>query len=164
MSWTTRVRCPAAARKVFFCHCIQTTLRLTQIPINWVLGALSPEVKQLVHEADYSLPPSAEVKNAHSCISTIPYVSMVWCLLSTWYIFMVWYLVKHKDNLNFFFTFTNLWFKYFHTYMWFLSTKIPYLCTMTVHVHGLNVSWKRSREENWSTSNTRRYFRNKSVD
>jgi hypothetical protein len=35
----------------------------TQPPIQWVLEALSPEVKRPGHEADYLPPSSAEVKN-----------------------------------------------------------------------------------------------------
>jgi hypothetical protein len=40
----------------------------TQTPIQWVPGAVSPEVKRLVHEADHSLLSSAEAKNG----GTIP--------------------------------------------------------------------------------------------
>jgi hypothetical protein len=50
-------------------------------PIQWVLEALSPGIKQPVREADYSPPYSAEVKNAWSYISTPPYVFMAWCLV-----------------------------------------------------------------------------------
>jgi hypothetical protein len=42
----------------------------TQPPIQWVLGALSLGIKPPGCEADYSLPSSAEVKNAWSCTST----------------------------------------------------------------------------------------------
>jgi len=41
-------------------------LRPTQSPIQWVLEALSPEVKWLRHEVDHSSPSSAEVKNVWS--------------------------------------------------------------------------------------------------
>jgi hypothetical protein len=34
----------------------------TQLPIQWVPGALSLEVKQLGHEVDHSPPSSAKVK------------------------------------------------------------------------------------------------------
>jgi hypothetical protein len=40
-------------------------------------------------KADYSPPPSAEVKNAWSYTSTPQYVFMAWCL------------VKHRDNFTF---------------------------------------------------------------
>jgi hypothetical protein len=40
--------------------------------MQWVTGALSLEVKRLGHEADYSPPSSAEVKNAWSYNSTPP--------------------------------------------------------------------------------------------
>jgi hypothetical protein len=48
----------------------------------------SPGVKWLRHEADYSGPSSIEVKNAWSHISTLSYI------------FMVWYLVKHRENFT----------------------------------------------------------------
>jgi len=44
-------------------------------------GVLYPEVEWLGHEADHSSPCSAEVKNAWSCISTLLYASVVWCLI-----------------------------------------------------------------------------------
>jgi hypothetical protein len=65
----------------------------TQLPIQWVPGALSLELKRLGREADHSLPCSAEVKNAWSYTSTPQYTFMVWCL------------VKHRDNFTFIFTF-----------------------------------------------------------
>jgi hypothetical protein len=74
-------------------------LVLAQPPIEWIPGALSLEVKQLRCEADHSLPSSPEVKNAWSFISTPPYIFMVW-YLSTGYIFMAFYLVKHKICLH----------------------------------------------------------------
>jgi hypothetical protein len=45
----------------------------TQPPIKWVLGTLSPGVKQPVHEADHSPPTYAEVKQMWIYISTPPY-------------------------------------------------------------------------------------------
>jgi hypothetical protein len=47
------------------------------------------EVKRPGREADHSPPPSAEVKNAWSYISTPQYAFMAWCL------------VKHRDNFTF---------------------------------------------------------------
>jgi hypothetical protein len=47
-----------------------------QPPIQWVLDALSPEVKRPGREADHSPPSSAEVKNAWSYTSTPQYVFM----------------------------------------------------------------------------------------
>jgi hypothetical protein len=49
---------------------------------------LFPRVKQLGYEADYSPPPSSEVKNSWSYASTPSYV------------FMTWSLIKHKDNFT----------------------------------------------------------------
>jgi hypothetical protein len=45
-------------------------LRLSQPPIQWVPGTLSPAVKLPDHEADGSLPSSAKVKNATRYTST----------------------------------------------------------------------------------------------
>jgi hypothetical protein len=61
----------------------------TQPPIQWVPGALSLGLKWLGNEADHSPPSSAKVKNVWSYISTPQYFFMVWCL------------VKHRDNFTF---------------------------------------------------------------
>jgi hypothetical protein len=74
----------------------RTGLGPTQHPIQWVPGALSLGVKLLGRKADHSPPSSSKVKNAWSYTS-IPQ-----------YVFMVWYLVKHRDNVTFTFTFTIL--------------------------------------------------------
>jgi hypothetical protein len=55
-----------------------------QLPIQWVSGALSTEVKRPECEAGHSPPPSAEVKNSWSYTSTPPHV------------FMAWHSVKHS--------------------------------------------------------------------
>jgi len=47
-----------------------------------------PRIKQPVCEADHSHPSSAEVKDAWSYTFTSPYI------------FMVWYLVKHRDSFT----------------------------------------------------------------
>jgi hypothetical protein len=47
-------------------------LRHTQPPNQWETGILSPRVKRPGREADYSLPFTAEVKNAWSYMSTLP--------------------------------------------------------------------------------------------
>jgi hypothetical protein len=64
-------------------------LRLTQIPVNWVTRALSPDVKWSGSEADHSPPSRTEVKNAWSYTSTLPYDFRAWCL------------VKHRDTFTF---------------------------------------------------------------
>jgi hypothetical protein len=66
----------------------------TQPPIQWVTGALSLGIKQLGHEADHSPPSSAKIKNVWSYTCTPQYIFMVWCL------------VKHRDNFTF--TFMNM--------------------------------------------------------
>jgi hypothetical protein len=52
----------------------QLVLGLTEPPIQWVLGALSPGVKLQGHETDHSTPSSAKFKNVWSCTSTHPNV------------------------------------------------------------------------------------------
>jgi hypothetical protein len=64
-------------------------LEPTQPPIQWLPGALSLGVKRLGSEADHWPPSSAKVKKAWSYTSTPQYVFMVWCL------------VKHRDNFTF---------------------------------------------------------------
>jgi hypothetical protein len=54
-----------------FSTMFRPTLEPTQPPIQWILGALSPGVKWLGHEADHSLPSSAKVKNMW-CFTSIP--------------------------------------------------------------------------------------------
>jgi hypothetical protein len=64
----------------------QPALGPTQPPIQWVPEALPLKVKRPGNEADHSPPSSAEVKNAWSYTSTLPYV------------FMALYLVKHRGK------------------------------------------------------------------
>jgi hypothetical protein len=70
----------------------------------WVPGSLSPEIKQLGCEALHSPPSSAEVKNIWGHNSTPP-VCFIASYLINRYIFMVWYLVKQRDNFTFTFAF-----------------------------------------------------------
>jgi hypothetical protein len=46
--------------------------------IQWVPGALSPDIEQLEHEDDHTPPSSAETKNAYNFTSTLPYTFMTW--------------------------------------------------------------------------------------
>jgi hypothetical protein len=59
-------------------------------PASYPVGTEGPfpGVKRPVLEADRSPPSSTEVKNVWSYTST------------TQYVFTVWYLVKHRDNLT----------------------------------------------------------------
>jgi hypothetical protein len=50
----------------------RTALGPTQLPMQWVPGALSLGVKRPGREADHSPPSSAEVKNVWSYTSTLP--------------------------------------------------------------------------------------------
>jgi hypothetical protein len=61
----------------------------TKLPIQRVPQTLSPGVKGPEREADHSPPSSAEVKNPWSYTSALQYV------------FMAWYLIKHRDNFTF---------------------------------------------------------------
>jgi hypothetical protein len=63
----------------------------TQLPIQWERGTISLGVKRSECEADHSLSSSTEVRNA-------------WCHTSTpQYVFMAWYLVKHRDKFYIYF-------------------------------------------------------------
>jgi hypothetical protein len=56
----------------FFTTVLRPALGPTQLPIQWVTGALSLGVKRPGHEANNSPPSTTEVKNAWSCTSTAP--------------------------------------------------------------------------------------------
>jgi len=70
MVWMIAVQLPAEAG-IFFLFAItsRSTLGPSQPPSQWVLGAISPEVKRPGREADHSPPSSAEVKNERSYTS-----------------------------------------------------------------------------------------------
>jgi hypothetical protein len=68
----------------------RTALGPTQLPIQWVPGALSLGVKRLGLETNHSSPCSAEVKNAWSYTST-PQCFFIACCL-----------VKHRGNFTFY--------------------------------------------------------------
>jgi len=53
------------------------------------IGALTPGVKRWGREADHSPTPNAEVNNVWS-YTPLPN-----------YVFMAWFLVKHRDNFTF---------------------------------------------------------------
>jgi hypothetical protein len=56
-----------------------------------VCGELTPTgLKWLGPEADFSLPSGAEIKNAWKYIPPLPQ-----------YVFMAWFLVKHRDSFTF---------------------------------------------------------------
>jgi hypothetical protein len=63
----------------------------TQPPIQWVPGALSPEVKRSGHESDHSIQLVPRSRKLGS-ICPLPYM-LSWC--SAW-------LVRHRDNFIFF--------------------------------------------------------------
>jgi hypothetical protein len=97
MGWTIGVLGFDSRRELgifLFTTASGTALGPTQPPIQWVTGAVSLGVKRPGREADHSPPSSAEIKNAWNYTSTPQYAFMVWCL------------VKHRDNFTF--TFTTL--------------------------------------------------------
>jgi hypothetical protein len=59
-----------------------------QPPVQWEPATLSSRVKRPAREVDHSPPSTAADKNVLSYISTTPYV------------FMAWYLVKHRNNFT----------------------------------------------------------------
>jgi len=65
-------------------------LGFTQLPIQWMLGVLTPRVKWWGCEADHSPPSNVEVKN----VSMPPF-----CDTSSWWVGC---LVKHRDFTFFF--------------------------------------------------------------
>jgi hypothetical protein len=83
---------------LFFTAVSSLALGATQPHVQWITGALSLWVKWPGCEADHSHPSSAEVKNTWSYNSIPPYVFMNGTKLSTGYVFVVWYLVKHEDS------------------------------------------------------------------
>jgi hypothetical protein len=80
--WGVRFRVPVGSRIFFFSTSSRPVLGPTQLPIQLILGALSPWVKRPVREADHSLPTSAEVKKTWICTSTPPYAFMAQCLIN----------------------------------------------------------------------------------
>jgi hypothetical protein len=89
--WTAGVHNPACSMMgfVFFASAFKPSLGPTHPLIQWIPVALYPGLKRQWREADHSPPSSAKVKNAWRYTSTSQYV------------FMVWFLVKHRGNFTF---------------------------------------------------------------
>jgi hypothetical protein len=68
---------PGRVKNFLFSTSSRGAMGSTQPPIQWVPGALSPEVKRSGREAGHSPPTSAEVKKTLIYASTPPYVLMV---------------------------------------------------------------------------------------
>jgi hypothetical protein len=68
---------PGRVKNFLFSKSSRPALGSTQPPIQWVPGALSPEVKRPGREADHSPPSSAKVKKIWIYTSTSPYAFMV---------------------------------------------------------------------------------------
>jgi hypothetical protein len=82
-----------------FRHCVKTASGAHPASFHMGAGALSLGVKRPGREAHHSCPSNTDVKNTWSHTFTFPFVFMMW--FSTVYIFVVWYLVKHRDNFTF---------------------------------------------------------------
>jgi predicted membrane channel-forming protein YqfA (hemolysin III family) len=90
MSWKTGVQfLVGTIMGIFlFATASRQALELTQLPIQWVLGALSPGVKWLWCEVDHLPPSGPNIKNEWSYTSIPQYMFMAWCL------------VKHRTTLH----------------------------------------------------------------
>jgi hypothetical protein len=63
-------------QEIFLCSVVsRPVLGATQPPIQWVLWALSPEVKRLGHESNHSPPSSAEVKSGGAIPASESYLT-----------------------------------------------------------------------------------------
>jgi hypothetical protein len=70
----------------------RSVLGSTDAPVECILDVLSPEIKRPKCETDRSVPSDAKAKNTRSCTSTSPYV------------FVTWFLKKHRDTFKFIIT------------------------------------------------------------
>jgi hypothetical protein len=70
----------------------------TQPPNQWVCGVFFPWIKRPGREADNSPASNAEVTNAWRYTSTPQYT---FASLRAGYVFMAWYIVKHRNNFAF---------------------------------------------------------------
>jgi hypothetical protein len=68
--------CKTALAVFLSSRVVTLVLGTTQLPIQWVPGALSPVVKQPGCEADHSITSTAKIVNGWSCTST--YSSHIW--------------------------------------------------------------------------------------
>jgi hypothetical protein len=69
-----RISIPGRGKIFSLLYSVQTGSGPTQPPIQWAPEDLSPGVKRPGHEADYSLPSSAEIKN-RGAITPLPFSS-----------------------------------------------------------------------------------------
>jgi hypothetical protein len=66
LGWMAEVRFPARLKISLYSTASRPALVLTQFPIQWEPGALTPGVKRSGLGADHSPPSGAEVKNMSS--------------------------------------------------------------------------------------------------
>jgi hypothetical protein len=97
---SSRVRFPAGAGNFSLHDRVQNGSGAHPALYSVGTGSSFHEVKRRVRQVDHSPPSSAEVKHAWSYTSAPPYVFMVWCL------------VKHRDNFTFYLYITILIFSY----------------------------------------------------
>jgi hypothetical protein len=87
---------------LLFATAARPALKPTQLPTQCVLGALTPGVKRSRREADH--PPAASIVPRlwiRRAILPLPqYVFTAWCL-NNGYVFMEWYLDKHRESFTF---------------------------------------------------------------
>jgi hypothetical protein len=66
---------PGRSKRFFLYSTVsRPALEPTQPPVQWVLQALVPKIKQPGREADHSPPPAAEIKNS-GAIPPLPHIS-----------------------------------------------------------------------------------------
>jgi hypothetical protein len=73
---------PGRGKRFFYSTASRPALGPTQPPVQSEIEAFSQRVKRPGHEADHSLPYSAEVNKRGSYTSTTPYVFMAYCLIT----------------------------------------------------------------------------------
>jgi hypothetical protein len=92
MSWMTGDQLPTGTGNCFFLFTTMSRLALGAHPASYPMctrGSLPGGLKWPGCETEHSPPSSAAVKNVWSYTATVPYVSMVSCL------------IKHRDNFSF---------------------------------------------------------------
>jgi hypothetical protein len=83
------VQFPARARHLSLLYNGKTVFGVLPAFCSVGTGALSPDVKRQGPEAGHPLPSSSEFKNEWSYASVPSYIFMVWCL------------IRHKDDVTF---------------------------------------------------------------
>jgi hypothetical protein len=77
MGWTAGVLFSVGESDFLYSTLSRPALELTQPPIQWVQGVLSPGVKRQEREADHSPPCSVKVEN-NGTMPALPYTLFSW--------------------------------------------------------------------------------------